>query len=321
MPMNEWGFPLDLSFLVDDLRPIERLVAEVMGTAVRTTALIGEGFYGKVYRATLTQEPYDVIIKCYKYAHHAQQEAAQLDLLRPAALVTIPHVYAVHASSALFPGEALLMAYLPGQRVGDKTTFPTAQTQANFVESVINNLLAWHNCTNPHGFGPPQGPFQATWANYYGWRIQHHYQQLQQPQHHTVVSDFVQRVAAQSYEALTDILALAPERPSLIHGDYNIWNMLIDPATSQLTAVFDPLDAGWGDYEIDLFHLANGRPDLGLLDHYLQQRPARPGFWLRHHFYWFWDDIKHYLRMGYYEESYFRHKAQRLVEAMTQHLP
>jgi hypothetical protein len=88
----------------------------------------------------------------------------------------------------------------------------------------------------------------------------------------------------------------------------------------QLTGILDPLDAGWGNYEIDLFHLANGRPELGLLKHYLKQRPATESFWLRYHFYWFWDDVKHYLRMGYYDEKQFRHNARLLAKAMQEYL-
>jgi fructosamine-3-kinase len=318
--MSELGSPLDLSLLDENLRPIARLVSEVLQTAVLTTHKIGEGFYGKVYRATLGKEPHVVIIKCFKYADHARQEAAQLELLRPAALVKVPQVYALHTSSDLFPGEALLMEHLPGLIVGDETEFPNAKAQTNFVESVVANLLAWHDCTHPHGFGPPNGPFHDTWPSYFGQRISRYHQQLQQEKHGAVVSEYVLRMAVQSYEAFADIFEKAQQRPSLIHGDYNIFNMLVDPTTFQLTGILDPLDAGWGNYEIDLFHLANGRPELGLLKHYLKQRPATESFWLRYHFYWFWDDVKHYLRMGYYDEKQFRHNARLLAKAMQEYL-
>lgn len=318
--MSEFGSSLDLTFLDHDLGPVARLVEEWLATAVLITNQIGEGFYGKVYRVTLAQEPHTVIVKCFKYADHARQEASQLDLLRPAALVKVPQVYASHTPSDLFPGEALLMEYLPGLIMTDELEFPSAKAQANFVESVVTNLLAWHNCTQPHGFGQPQGPFHPTWQSYFGQRISLYQQQLQQAHHQATVSEYVLTVAAQSYEAFADIFTPAAARPSLIHGDYNIFNMLVDPITYQLTGILDPLDAGWGDYEIDLFHLANGRPEIGLLEHYLQHRPVTEAYWLRYHFYRFWDDIKHYLRMGYYEEALFRHNAQVLDRAMNQYL-
>jgi aminoglycoside phosphotransferase (APT) family kinase protein len=315
--MSDFGSPLDLSFLDDDLQSIARLVEVYLDTAVLNTIKIGEGFYGKVYCASLTREPHRVIVKYFKYAGHAAQEAAQLDILRPRALVKIPHIYASHTLSEFFPGEALLMEYLPGV-IADEIEFPDEKAQANFVESVVANLLAWHTCTYSHGFGQPQGPFYPTWQSYFGERISLYHQQLHQPKHRTTVSDFVLRLAAQSYEAFADIFVLAQARPSLVHGDYNIFNMLVDPVTYQLTGILDPLDAGWADYEIDLFHLANGRPEIGLLEHYLQQRPVEELFWLRYHFYRFWDDIKHYLRMGYYEEDLFSHNAWLLAEAMKE---
>ena len=318
--MSEFGSPLDLSFLDHDLQPIARLVEAWLDTAVLSTTKIGEGFYGKVYHTALAKEPHEVIIKCHKYAGHARQEAAQLDILRPAALVKVPEVYTTHTSSDLFPSEALLMEYLPGVLMSDELEFPSEKAQANFVESVIANLLAWHNCRQSHGFGSPQGPFHPTWQSYFGERLTLFHQHLHQEKHRAVVSEYVLGIAAQSYEAIADIFAQAQARPSLVHGDYNIFNMLVDPTTCQLTGILDPLDAGWADYEIDLFHLANGRPEIGLLEYYLQQRPIAEPFWLRYHFYHFWDDIKHYLRMGYYEEGQFRHNARLLAEAMKEYL-
>ena len=318
--MNDFGSPLDLSFLDHDWQPIARLVEVWLDTAVRTTTKIGEGFYGKIYRASLAKDPYEVIIKCYKYAGHAAQEATQLDILRPPALVKVPHIYASYTPSQFFPSEALLMEYLPGVIMSDELEFPSEKAQANFVESVVANLLAWHNCHHPHGFGQPQGPFHPTWPSYFGERITLYHQHLHQEKHQAVVSEYVLSVAAQSYEAFPEIFAQTQARPSLVHGDYNIFNMLVDPATHQLTGILDPLDAGWADYEIDLFHLANGRPEVGLLEHYLQQRPVEEPFWLRYHFYRFWDDIKHYVRMGYYEETLFSHNARLLAGAMKKYL-
>jgi aminoglycoside phosphotransferase (APT) family kinase protein len=317
--MSEFGSPLDLTFLNDDLGPIGRLVEEVLETAVLTTHKIGEGFYGKVYRASLAKEPNEVIIKCFKYAGHAAQEAVQLDILRAPALAKIPQIYAIHTASEHFPSEALLMEYLPGIQA-DEIEFPDEKTQTHFVEAVVENLLAWHNCHHPHGFGKPEGPFHHTWLDFFGERITHYHQLLHQERDRAVVSEYVLGIAAQSHEAFADIFAQVQHQPSLVHGDYNIFNMLVDPITFQFTGILDPLDAGWADYEIDLFHLANGRPEIGLLAHYLQRRPAAEAFWLRYHFYWFWDDVKHYLRMGYYEEGHFRHNAQLLAEGMKKYL-
>jgi hypothetical protein len=94
--------------------------------------------------------------------------------------------------------------------------------------------------------------------------------------------------------------------------------MMVDPETLTLTGIIDPIDAGWSDPEIDLFHLPNARPDFGLLDRYLQEIQVDESFWARFHFYKFWDDVKHYLRMGWYEEARFRSYAQDLEKAMNE---
>ena len=125
-------------------------------------------------------------------------------------------------------------------------------------------------------------------------------------------------VIDRSFEAFGSIFEGASRRPSLVHSDYNAWNMMVDPKTYELTGVIDPIDAGWSDYEIDLFHLANCRPDLKLLDRYLQEIEVDERFCLRYRFYRFWDDVKHYLRMGWYGEERFRHYARELEQAMDE---
>ena len=127
-------------------------------------------------------------------------------------------------------------------------------------------------------------------------------------------------VLDRSYEAMEAILGSRDGPPSLAHSDYNAWNMMVDPESCDLTGVIDPLDAGWADPEIDLFQLANCRPELGMLERYLEGLPLDPGFWTRHWFYRIWDDVKHYLRMGWYDEETFRAVGARLLAAMDESL-
>ncbi|MCJ7739111.1 MAG: hypothetical protein MUQ10_17660 [Anaerolineae bacterium] len=53
---------------------------------------MGRGFCAIVYRASLDAPPYEVIIKCHRYAGRAAAEAAQLQILARHALVRLPEV-------------------------------------------------------------------------------------------------------------------------------------------------------------------------------------------------------------------------------------
>ena len=87
--------------------------------------------------------------------------------------------------------------------------------------------------------------------------------------------------------------------------------------TKRLLAAWSHVGAR-ADREIDLFHLANCRPELGLLERYLQEIEPDALFQARYMFYRFWDDVKHYVRMGWYEEGRFRRYGDELMAAMRE---
>jgi len=60
------------------------------------------------------------------------------------------------------------------------------------------------------------------------------------------------------------------------------------------------------DPSFNLFHLANCRPDIGLLERYLQEIDLDDSFWMRYRFYRFWDDVKRYLRVGWEHHTSWR---------------
>lgn len=318
MTLDEFVPPFDLAFLAGG-QAVVPVVEDVMRTAVTHITKIGQGFYAHVYQAELAESPHSVIIKCHKYAGRTAKEAQQLTKLKQHALIQIPIVYAVQLATDACPCEMLLMETIPGADAG-KVDFPDASTQAQFVEKAIENLLTWHSVHNPEGFGPLGGPFVPRWVDALSQKLTVYHKQIHQEKQKAVVSDYVMRIIDRSFEALPAIFGHINGPASLVHSDYNIWNMMVDPETFQLTGIIDPIDAGWAHYEIDLFHLKNGRSDSGLLERYLNTVDVDEQFWMRFNFYWFWDDIKHYLRMGWYEEGRFRGFAQTLAREMDKWL-
>jgi fructosamine-3-kinase len=306
--------PFDLAFLGGG-EPVGALVADRFRPAVTAVEPLGGGFYAEAFRVSLDGPPGKVIVKCHKYRGYAQREARQLKVLGRHALVRVPRVYHLQLAWGPFPCEALIMEHLPGIKASD-VQFPDQRAQDRFVDAAVANLKAWHAVTNPAGFGELEGPFHADWLAFYGARIGRYHQRIHQEPYGAAVSAYVMELVDRTYEAMGTIFRGSAKRPSLTHSDYNAWNMMVDPGTCELTGVIDPLDAGWADPEIDLFQLANCRPELGMLERYLEGLSLDPGFWARHWFYRFWDDIKHHLRMGWYDEEIFRQVGAKLLAAM-----
>jgi len=314
--MTSSSTPYDLD-LLENGDYLTRLVSEQFGTQVTTCEKVGEGFYARVYQVDLRSDPDRLIVKCHRHPDRAAPEARQLRQLRQHSTVRVPEVYSVHLCSDEFPCDAFIMEYIPGVNAS-KLEFPDEPTRLRFVDAVIENLLAWHAVTHPEGFGPLDGPFHSTWIASLGPRIAAHRATLDDARHRQIYSPYVLSVVDRSCEAFSAIFANASRGPSLVHSDYNAWNMMADPETFTLTGIIDPIDASWSDPEIDLFHLPNARPDIGLLDRYLQEIELDAAFWMRFRFYRFWDDIKHYLRMGWYDEERFSTYARELSESMDE---
>jgi aminoglycoside phosphotransferase (APT) family kinase protein len=299
---------------------LTRLIADQFGAQVVACEKIGEGFYAHVYRVDLRSDPDRLIVKCHRHPNRAAAEASQLRELRRHAVVRVPQVYSIHLRSDDLPCDAFTMEFIPGVNAST-LEFPDERTRLRFVDAVIENLLAWHAVTHPEGFGPLDGPFHPTWVESLGPRIIAHRDALDDARHRSIYSPYVLSIIDRSCEAFDAIFANAGRRPSLVHSDYNAWNMMADPESFTLTGIIDPIDAGWSDPEIDLFHLPNARPDIGLLDRYLQEIELDAAFWMRYRFYRFWDDIKHYLRMGWYDEERFSTYARELEKSMDECLP
>jgi aminoglycoside phosphotransferase (APT) family kinase protein len=308
--------PFNLEIL-EDGEHITRLMEAHFDARVRSVSKVGQGFYAHIYRVGLDKDPRVVILKCHKYAGRSAREQQQLEILKRHAIVKVPAVYGLHLQSELFPAEALSMEHIPGINAS-KIEFPDADTQQRFVELVVENMLSWHAVSNPQGFGELEGPFFRSWRECFGRRIAAYHERIHQEDHRGVVSEYVMGVIDRSVACFERIFQNGGCRSSLVHSDYNAWNMLVDPTTYELTGVIDPLDAGWADFEIDLFHLSNCRPELGLLERYLREVEVEAGFWARFKFYRFWDDVKHYLRMGWYEEERFRGYAEALEAALDE---
>ena len=309
--------PYDLDAL-EDGRVLGLLLQEVLGCRVTHFAKIGAGFYAAVYEAWLDGEPEHVVVKWFKYPGYSAREGAQLKLLSRHAILRVPEVYGIHRHTPDLPYEALVMEHIPGVNAS-KIQFPSDRVKARFIEQVLDNLLAWHGVESPEGYGDIGGPFYPTWLGCLSARVGTYQDRVHADRHRDTVSPYVMGVIDRSAERLPEILAGADGRASLVHSDYNLWNVLYDPRTFQVTGVIDPIDAEWNDPEIDLFHLPNCRPDVGLLERYLERVKVSEGFSLRYAFYRFWDDVKHYLRMGWYEEKRFRTYARALEEEMIAH--
>jgi aminoglycoside phosphotransferase (APT) family kinase protein len=307
----------DLTVLERDSLYISRLIDSYFHCDVSGWRKAGQGFYGAVYLVDIPKGPRKVILKCYKHRGRNRREAEQLDLLRKYSLLKIPDVFHVHNYNEEIPFEILIMEYIGGINAsGLPSDHPHRDS---FVEEMVDNLIHLHSISNEKGFGF-DGMMYPDWTSCWRDRVGKMHQILH-ADFSNVVCPYAMEAADRSFEAFDQIFSEPIARSSLIHSDYNLWNILVDERTAKITAVIDPIDAGWADSELDLFHLQNAEGDrFGLLDHYRSHAQLSRLFPVKNAFYWFWDDIKHLENMGWYEEKRFTEFGRRVLTLMDEHI-
>ncbi len=253
---------------------LEAVIREAFGAPLTSAERIPDAALSYVYRVSLPSEPHEAIVKWQRHLGRSASEARQLQELRKHALVRVPEIYLCDPKR-----EVLVIEYLPGVPAGSVEP-PNATIAERLADDVVSALLAWHQVKNPAGFGPLDGPYYARWVDYYRERLILYYAEIHKEASAELrLADDVSEVAERSLERMEDILGHAPSEAALVHSDYHLPNLLMDPRTFRLTGVIDPLDAEWADRELDLIHLEWPWGDRQhLLTRYQQRAPCRRAF-------------------------------------------
>lgn len=231
-----------------------------------------------------------------------EREAKQLGMLRKYALTRVPEIVAELPQNSNGYFDILLMERLPGVNAGSFKIREIAQRE-RFADEVIENLLAIHEITSTNGFGDyTTGEFFSCWTDYY--------HNLIAPMHSALVNSQISRriadLADELYNFFPAVFNTPVQESHLIHGDYNLWNLMIDPKTEHLIGMIDPFGSCFADRELELFQLENSYGnDYHLLEHYTNMIRLSDNFDAKKHYYRFWDDVKHYLNVGYCDKKAF----------------
>ncbi len=265
------------------------------------TRHLGGGFYGQVFLVALPNSR-PVVAKLYRFAGLAGKEAGQLKMLAAHSRLRVPQVFGVaEAGPSHGAYDVLLMEYLEGVNAGDQdvSAIP-AESRARICEQIVDNLIGLHETVHPEGFGPLDAEtFYPSWEEYYKPVARSIVKKAHALHEKGQLTEEVLDLFERSIRCFDEIFAGKVTRASLIHGDYNTWNILLAPDRSCACAMIDPYGCCWADSEYDLYQLdnANGR-DWGLLKRYAEKCPLSPDFAVKRAFYELYTEINHYYDSG-----------------------
>lgn len=259
---------------------------------------LGGGFYGRVFLARLAREPYTVVVKLYRHKGICAREREQLDALRLYAPLKVPAIYGEHRADAAAPFDALLMEYIEGRNAG--TTDVPENRRAAIAEQVVDNLISIHQCVHKEGFGELNSDtYEPDWRDFYKGIAGETAGKAEALYRKGWISDDCIGVVRTALEHFDAVFYRPVPAASLVHGDYNMWNILLNESKTDAIALIDPYQCRYADPEFDLYQLnsANG-PEYGLFERYRAKRGLSENWRVKLAFYELFTELMHYSDSG-----------------------
>ncbi|KLV04152.1 phosphotransferase [Photobacterium aquae] len=284
------------------LKQIAEFAYKTIFRQAATLSKIEQTFYGWV--VFLGSGKSRVVVKFSREVGRLVLELDGLQRLRKSVSCKVPEV--------LFFGredghDYLMLEWVDGMPAHKLPATPMAISA--FRDSYVDVLLEMHE-HSAEGYEIPKQGFTDSFDSAF--------EHWMSPVYRYVMSEYspftphLREIYGQLWESRADILSELKGAPSLIHDDCHIGNVLFDPKTFKVSAVLDPCDVGFRHREMDLFHLYDVRPELGLVEHYCKHVTLDDGFELRRWFFSLWDDAKHSRNMGWFDAQWLEGKVAKM---------
>ena len=253
------------------MQTLQSFVLKKIGEADGSFKSIGGGYYADVYRFDFKDRE-SQIIKVYKSVGIMSKEISQIKILSQYALFPMPEALWTHRADDEFSSDILAMNCLEGEN-GGNIFYINRTKRERLAEQVTDNLITFHNVHNADGFGEINGDkYYKTFNDYYKEKTVDILNMAKKLNEKGQITDDVLSVVNEAFDNFDKIFRFPITQSSLIHGDYNMWNVMVSKKECKVTAIIDPCGCMWADREYDLFQLRNMWGDsYGLYEEYKRQ--------------------------------------------------
>lgn len=272
---------------------------------------IGGGASAVVYKAQLKNAPFAVAVKCSKYPQLLQKEYEQISFISGRVDCRLPKIY--HFGTDDHSNAFLVMQYFNGVG-GDKLHIPRRYREA-LADAVTDNLLKLHTVHNAK-FGSVDNAVYDTWYAYYSSFAQDIYDFACNSYRAGHIRKKVFKAVEASFRNLDKILYDACGMPTLIHGDYWLPNLLIDPDTYRLVGVVDPFNIMWAEPEYELFCLSACGRKLKLYENYKAKIVPTVFCDMKTEMYALYNELLWHKKLGNFNNQYLLYRSVRLLRQM-----
>lgn len=278
---------------------LESLIENHQGKKHKSLRRIGGGYYADVYKVNY-ENAESVVVKVYKTKGVMEKEKASLELLSQYSLAGVPTVKWTHKSDEAYGRDVLAMNFLDGT-LGGMVYYFSKVKRKRLADSVAENLIAFHNVKSPDGFGEIGSEVRyKTFNEYYKARAEKIIPMAEELGRKGQLTPSDVETMKRALEQFERIFYLPITEAVLAHGDYNMWNILVDRKECSVSAVIDPFGGLWADSEYDLYQLNNvNGVRLGLFESYASKRHLSENCLQKMAFYELFNSVEHYYMSGH----------------------
>ncbi|MHC1696030.1 MAG: phosphotransferase [Eubacteriales bacterium] len=259
----------------------------------------------------------EFVIKVYLKTGYMSNEIRQLEELRKYSAVPVPEVYGCQWGDVNNKEDLFFMESMPGVPVR-YVAYDNPTDREKIVNAVVDAHIALHNIMSIDGFRElDSNTFYDKWEPLYRKHIDEYYSFICS-MNDCPISNIARELIDVAYYNF-DIIFFDPVKEArLIHGDFKMKNVLIDPDTLRLTAILDPMDCCYGDREADLFQYTIPHKDsrFGFLDNYTSKVRLSDMFTIKNKYYFLWNELKHFKLMGYCFNDVFEQLGQNIRDML-----
>lgn len=292
-------------------------VRKVYGVEPTSVKYLGGGSYGKAVRVEFGKEPFKAVVKSYVIDGMCSDEVVQLDALRTVSDIPIPTVFhAIRKSDGLIY-DCIIMEVMEGVTPFGAVMFKSKNKRKALALRLADCLSKIHSTTSPNGkFGNLYNPSFDTWEDYYKIECTDIVDMAGKLFANGIISRETLALVEVCYKNYDKIFYEKANKPSLIHGDLNIFNMFVDKKTLQPTAIIDPYNSMWADEAYDLFQFKNFPDMAGFYDECVKHVQPMEMLELRVAFYALFNEIKCAFTSGNSLAFLFRRQTKNLMYEM-----
>ena len=257
----------------------------------------GKGFYGRVFKVTLPLAPYVLSVKLFDHPRYMLMQAREQGFMHSLGVVKVPAVFHVFQSQDT---NALVMEWAEGENLG-QMPLPNQSTRDVIAWDVVGQAVALHGVTNPT-YGYLSGKQYPTWQAFYCDLSRQMLDRITSASDRGLLDKAYLNLMTYAYGRFDEIFSEQVVAPSLIHGDLNIGNVIVqDDAVS---ALIDPMGVMWGDRELELFQFeCSGSDKYDLLEKYFSIITPSKKFELKNAYYKTFAEANHYARIDHPQDD------------------